>query len=408
MLEENRQALANVERALSSQPENRNEELLKLKKELEEVINVTEELVVPARSEPQEVGTGAELAETSRTDAASKATPETSNQTFQSIVGRTCVFEAHGNKVYGRVQKFSKREGKGERIIVQVVGASSDDNLSSAKHMEVDLRAVRLLVPPSVSLLEKGARGQAIWTEDGVWYECVIIDTFESRQGGQMQVRVKFTEYGNEDVVPIDRVRLFGPTGGAPASAQKRKIKEITTPGGYKIPEPLQIKPTDSEHQKQLKKKKIGLLKKQQRQDSAETEARQRASAWQKHFTGGKSKSKVVKRTPPRVGSSTCSSIFSTSNLPEGKVGVTNSGRGMTSFRTRQKHVYDADDDEEGEEDDGGEEGVDVDDDSEDGEGEEVEEVEDAEDAEDAKDADSEKDDDKNEDKDDKNEEKED
>eukprot|EP00923_Selenidium_pygospionis_P055806 GHVN01097152.1.p1 GENE.GHVN01097152.1~~GHVN01097152.1.p1 ORF type:complete len:222 (+),score=22.05 GHVN01097152.1:86-751(+) len=200
-LEEKRQWLARVEEALKLDPDRK--EALELRTNLLELISVLEGLLVPAGDNEtaheglEEGGDHVVHANTAPTAAAQQ----------NALIGRTCVFEARGNKVYGRIAKL-KKDGKVDRIIVQVIGVPPDESSSSGntnKVMEVDLRAVRLLVAPSVDLLVKGARGQAIWTEDGIWYQCVIVDTFDTGRG-QLRSRVRFTEYGNEDVVPIDRV----------------------------------------------------------------------------------------------------------------------------------------------------------------------------------------------------------
>ena len=94
----------------------------------------------------------------------------------------------------------------------------------------------------------------------------------------------------------------------------------------FKIPDNLKISPSDSEIQRLTKKKKIKALKNNFKQKILEKDSKDKQDVWlnfnQKNakikngvFTNGKN-----------------DSIFKTPEGIEGKVGVTNSGRGMTDF----------------------------------------------------------------------------
>eukprot|EP00922_Rhytidocystis_sp_ex-Travisia-forbesii_P000855 GHVS01001231.1.p1 GENE.GHVS01001231.1~~GHVS01001231.1.p1 ORF type:complete len:258 (+),score=60.00 GHVS01001231.1:167-940(+) len=79
----------------------------------------------------------------------------------------------------------------------------------------------------------------------------------------------------------------------ATAITIKKKVKEIVTPGGYRIPEFLTIKETDTATQRHQKKRKVQAIKKEQRQEVQETEANARATSWRKFSS--KASSKKVK-----------------------------------------------------------------------------------------------------------------
>eukprot|EP00922_Rhytidocystis_sp_ex-Travisia-forbesii_P036742 GHVS01054650.1.p1 GENE.GHVS01054650.1~~GHVS01054650.1.p1 ORF type:complete len:248 (+),score=56.08 GHVS01054650.1:190-933(+) len=79
----------------------------------------------------------------------------------------------------------------------------------------------------------------------------------------------------------------------ATAATIKKKVKEIVTPGGYRIPEFLTIKETDTATQRHQKKRKVQAIKKEQRQEVLETEANARATSWRKFST--KANTKKVK-----------------------------------------------------------------------------------------------------------------
>eukprot|EP00918_Siedleckia_nematoides_P086992 GHVU01191357.1.p1 GENE.GHVU01191357.1~~GHVU01191357.1.p1 ORF type:complete len:205 (+),score=48.27 GHVU01191357.1:268-882(+) len=203
---------------------------------------------------------------------------------------------------------------------------------------------MRLLPICDPSHCHPGTMAIGLYGEDGQWYDC------EVQEVGSRSLRVRYTEYNNEEEIPFDRIRLKrGDDAEAAAKEKKRKAKEILTPAGYRIPQTLQISTADSEHVKKQKKKKIQLLKKQQRNDQVEEEARGRASAWQHHTQKAKTKRLISRNltsmTLTGLRQQTNASIFKTSDLPEGKVGVTNSGRGMTTFTNRAKHVFADDED---------------------------------------------------------------
>merc|ERR1712205_2650 len=85
---------------------------------------------------------------------------------------------------------------------------------------------------------------QAIWPSDGLWYEATLTEQTEK---GWL---VTWKEEGSASEVAFDRVRITQGT------QKKRQVKEILTPGGYKIPESLQIIPTDTEEVKAAKRRK--------------------------------------------------------------------------------------------------------------------------------------------------------
>merc|ERR1719161_310196 len=126
------------------------------------------------------------------------------------------------------------------------------------------------------------------------------------------------------------------PTKPARVPAQKRTIKEVTTPAGYKVPESLTIAKTDTDEVKETKKRKIQAIKKQQRTDKIDEDHMKKQTSWQK-FTHSKastrSKCGFLTGKPKE-------SIFKVPETLEGKVGVTGSGKGVTAFAEPRKFTY--------------------------------------------------------------------
>merc|ERR1712108_88246 len=187
---------------------------------------------------------------------------------------------------------------------------------------------VKMLRPPHPAQCQPGTRCQAIFHEDGLWYDCVI--TEQTQKG----YKVNFTEYGQKSEVKFDQIRLS--SAGGKVADKKRTIKEVATPAGYKIPESLVIQKADTEEVIETKKRKIMAIKKQQRVDRKEEEAQKQQSSWLKfHYNKASTRSKCgFMSGKPR------DSIFKVPETLEGKVGVMGSGQEMTKFAEARKFTY--------------------------------------------------------------------
>ena len=81
------------------------------------------------------------------------------------------------------------------------------------------------------------------------------------------------------------------------------------------------------------KRKKIKVIKNKNRIATLENEVKEVQQNWQKFVNKGTKRSLVGLNK---------SSMFTTNDLStEGKLGVQNSGKGMTSFDNRKKHKFD-------------------------------------------------------------------
>ncbi|PFH34727.1 malic enzyme [Besnoitia besnoiti] len=294
-LQQYEEQVEQVNEALKLQPEEA--ALLKLKNDLEEVISLTRDLISfqtqeqaeAAKAEAAEAGeAGREVedvkephedAETRErdvsttgagvkrplesADASESSTRLTHLSGGSSVVGRTCLAEYEGKKFYAEILDLKKSK-QGERVLVEFIGWKNQQ--------EYPVHQVQLLSPVAPSAVPPGTAAQAIFSEDGKWYDCVVDEHTTSGY------KVTYTEYGNSEEVKFDQVRLKKPKKDAP----KRRVKEIITPGGYKIPQYLAIKPTDTEAQKNSKKRRVKAIKAQQQLEMAEKDAEDRAKSWQK------------------------------------------------------------------------------------------------------------------------------
>ncbi|XP_065870950.1 uncharacterized protein [Euphorbia lathyris] len=184
-----------------------------------------------------------------------------------------------------------------------------------------------------------GARVQAVWSEDGEWYDGTIE---EFTPNGYY---VRYDGWGNREEVDPDNVRpvevnaLLEAEKVAEATklAIKRKIAQAGSVDfqSRSMPAKLRINPEDPEDVKATKRKKIHAFKSKMRFEQLEVVQNKRQNAWQQ-FQTTKGSSKKIGFFSGRKRES----IFKSPDDPNGKVGVTGSGKGLTEFQKREKHLH--------------------------------------------------------------------
>ncbi|KAL3685329.1 hypothetical protein R1sor_003351 [Riccia sorocarpa] len=198
--------------------------------------------------------------------------------------------------------------------------------------------------------LPVGTRVQAVWSEDGEWYNATIEAITAN---GYF---VAYDEWGNKEEVDTGNIRVINsPEDNDQQSADdalleaekeaeatklalKRKIAQAADIDVMPrdLPAKLRIHPEDPEDLKMIKRKKIHAFKSKQRLEQMELTQNKRQNAWQQFQTAkGKSKKQVGFFTGRKK-----ESIFKSPDDPKGKVGVTGSGKGITEFHKREKHLH--------------------------------------------------------------------
>ncbi|XP_074589666.1 uncharacterized protein LOC141845509 [Curcuma longa] len=185
-----------------------------------------------------------------------------------------------------------------------------------------------------------GTKVQAVWSEDGEWYNA-IIDAITPNG-----YYVSYDGWGNKEEVDPANVRpveegdaLLEAEREAEATRQaiKRKIAQaaITDFQARTLPAKLRIDPNDPEDIKAAKRKKIHAFKSKVRSEQLEVAQNKRQNSWQQ-FQSTKGKTKKIGFFSGRKRES----IFKSPDDPSGKVGVTGSGKGLTEFQKREKHLH--------------------------------------------------------------------
>ncbi|XP_043698257.1 survival of motor neuron-related-splicing factor 30-like isoform X2 [Telopea speciosissima] len=187
-----------------------------------------------------------------------------------------------------------------------------------------------------------GSKVQAVWSEDGEWYDAMI--DAHTPNG----YYVSYDGWGNKEEVDPSNIRpiqegvinaLVEAERVAEATKQaiKRKIAQAATTDfqSRTLPAKLRIDPDDPEDVKAAKKKKIHAFKSKNRFEQLEVTQNKRQNAWQQ-FQTTKGHAKKVGFFSGRKRES----IFKSPEDPKGKVGVTGSGKGLTDFQKREKHLH--------------------------------------------------------------------
>ncbi|XP_059652049.1 uncharacterized protein LOC132299453 [Cornus florida] len=187
-----------------------------------------------------------------------------------------------------------------------------------------------------------GTKVQAVWSDDGEWYDATI----EAHTPNGYYVT--YDGWGNKEEVDPANVRpiqegavnaLLEAEKEAEATRQaiKRKIAQAAVVDfqSKSLPAKLRIDPNDPEDVKVTKRKKIHAFKSKIRMEQLEVTQNKRQNAWQQ-FQTTKGRAKKIGFFSGRKRES----IFKSPDDPQGKVGVTGSGKGLTEFQRREKHLH--------------------------------------------------------------------
>ncbi|CAN7044343.1 unnamed protein product [Brassica rapa subsp. trilocularis] len=217
---------------------------------------------------------------------------------------------------------------KQNEISLSDAGATSDspNNLLEGAWRQMESRND----PIHEGKFPMGTKVQAVFSEDGEWYAHSLNGYY-----------VSYNEWGNKEEVDPDNVRAIENNAlleaerlaEATKNALKRKIEQAAS-SDYQsktLPAKLKIDPNDPEDVR----KKIHAFKSKARQEQLEVAQNKKQNAWQQ-FQTTKAKTKKVGFFTGRKKES----IFKSPEDPFGKVGVIGSGKGLTDFQKREKHLH--------------------------------------------------------------------
>ncbi|EGR28814.1 nucleic acid binding, putative [Ichthyophthirius multifiliis] len=236
--------------------------------------------------------------------------------------------EAVQKEHIGRLCKvFYEKELKWYHGVVTSV--NSDDQIINVQiigyrdNIQIDSVYVKLKPKPDPELFQPGFACEAIYSDDGKYYPCIIEKITEDGR-----YVVKFKKYNNKEELSLYMLRES--RKNQQDHRKKRTFDDLTE---FKVPDNLKYLPNESEQTRLMKKKKVKALKQQFKQAQLEKSSMEKQEKW-KDF-----KSTAQMKKKEHFSGRTSKSIFQSPETIEGKVGVTNSGKGMTNFSVRSQQA---------------------------------------------------------------------
>lgn len=220
-------------------------------------------------------------------------------------------------------------------------GFGNRDELSATSLRAVDVDSKHSDLPDKAVITE-GFKCEAKYYVDSQYYTCSV--TKVTAHGFQ----VLFDGYGNSEEVPYEYLRPLAsvadaaPSAAAPAASLATTKPATIKPAAaiidkpIKIPENLQILPTDSEAEKERKRKRIRAIKSLNRHKNIDNERNLKQHDW-KVFQHKAIKKKV--KGASGVLSKRGTSMFASPDTVNGRVGVVGSGHGMTEYEDARKKI---------------------------------------------------------------------
>lgn len=124
--------------------------------------------------------------------------------------------------------------------------------------------------------LEIGMQCEAIYYEDGKWYESTIENISEHG------IHVKYNKYEDTEVVSLDSIRITPEQKLANQKKKETQAKSKQTEDDleFKLPEYLKITPADNEQQRLSKKKRAKSIKNKHTQKIIEIVSKEKQDNW--------------------------------------------------------------------------------------------------------------------------------
>lgn len=331
-----------------------NEQFLSLKEDLEKVISLTQTLLVQVAAQESHLGPTQFHDNNDNTK-----TKSAENDTGSYSPGQADdASDQEGGTLATTITTIAKKFVAGDRIEVLggarvfsgVVTRILNDTECHIRYYEfpdseVTLPMSSLQAIPAGQLRKEqvaiGFTGQCKYATDQQYYAATV--TGITPYG----YLITYTEYGNVEEVPLEYLRpltavtaVSAETSSSSATNTKdnndklNPAKKEDTLTVIPIPENLEILPTDTEEEKRKKYKKLKSIKNKNYHIQQELQVKEVQQSWQKFVSKG------AKR-PLLSGIGHKTSIFTSSDDSSSKIGVVNSGKGMTNYGDRKRFKHD-------------------------------------------------------------------
>lgn len=249
-------------------------------------------------------------------------------------------------KVHGRVLVKDSLDSSENKMMAAVIDTIYDDDLTKETMLEMriiltgqkltlaisskricPLKAKKGSILSNLSSVKIGKLVLAKFTEDGGWYRGKIVEVHKE---GAI---VKYLDYETKEKLPYEHIVELSEEA---IESEQNKVQDLR----QNIPDHLRLLPTDSDFVKLKKRKKLKAIRKRSKDVVADHVSEKRRQGWQQFQQRNQKKRRGLNLNQDSIFKVSETEVNGKKVLL-GKVGVINSGRGMTKFiDTRKKHEF--------------------------------------------------------------------
>jgi len=206
-------------------------------------------------------------------------------------IGRicSCYFESDDKWYTAMVKDVNEKENTATVTFFGLYNIDSNNNeevnISSLNNKNINAVLSEATLPfKYIKIQEKlspielsiGMFVEAIYYEDGLWYQAII------EQISEYGVHIKYLKYTDKEIVSFDSIRLTPELKLKNEDRNKnKKLKNnLEDEMVFKLPDNLKISPADNEQQRLSKKKKAKALKNNHKQKILEKISKEKQDSW--------------------------------------------------------------------------------------------------------------------------------
>ncbi|TMW55584.1 hypothetical protein Poli38472_010466 [Pythium oligandrum] len=327
--------LESIHTLLQTDPENA--EFLNIAQDLVEVIRLTKEMI-DLKLNTKSTGGNNAVVTSGRADSTQEDEEETTTSSKEPVLGfapgSNCEALSQNTWFPAHIESITANN----TYKVQYLGFGNQDELPASSLRAIEQEGAELLPPKDE--ITVGFKCRAKYYVDGQYYTAAV--TALTTYGFQ----VLFDGYGNSEEVPYEYFRPLpassdaSTTASAPVAVSSTKTaavpalpsREAVIAKPIKVPENLQILPTDSEAEKERKRKRLKHINKLNKVKEIENERNIKQHDWRSF------QNKAMKKGVKGSGVlSKRGSMFASPDTVQGRVGVVGSGHGMTAYEDTRK-----------------------------------------------------------------------
>lgn len=206
-------------------------------------------------------------------------------------IGKVCCCFYNNGWTTGKIVNLQHESNETQETIQLRLFGFIDSTTGLKAETSLPFKHVKINKEYSWKDLVKGYFVEAIYYEDGNWYEAVICETYYDEQ----LIEVEFLEYKNKEKVSLDSIRI-SPIHKVKNEGIKAKNEEKLSKLDNKLefeftlPENLRLNPSDNDQQRIAKRKKVKALKQSHKHKILEELNKQKQDVWKDFVSANQNK----------------------------------------------------------------------------------------------------------------------